>query len=678
MFVSSRPKTCGHEGVFRRAIHIQNVTQGLPRISLRQGLSLVRSPESKLFLRLVKSPNHVLFFATNVAVLLHLKALSTMKKNHRLDHLSSRAAELENYEAVVSDLDQQLEEVQQQLTELKTRKQNAVSPKSNRLDPRQSRQESVKQEGLKAQEALARKFIGSRAAIASASSKPENIAQLFANQQTTTFDPHEESTTHESDARMRTFSAPIQNTLMSLSQQLITACLVELNLRYAFYDPQLKKVAPDNTGFYRPNLFKTMHEDDEKNVMLRELSTLRSDIVSNSKPYLQQLDPAKLRSLYKGIRQSDFFSSMKSLRYDMYINKSGRWRNYEHSDTTSAISAIKGPIFQSCIVSNDDYFTTFDKLFSLYRSSFQPLKHLRFVLHLARVITGESQSIPTNAILRDLLDRFGSAGLYNYQSVVYHHLPPFQCRETAWADSECEEGFSSQNLSHFVGLIKEDPKLLRSLIEYNRVRGNGSFVKSLMLFLEPLNTTTRLNVLFPSFIKNTSSANSDRELSDTPILFERNVIDSAIRACVDFKDYKSVDKLIGTLIINSVKTADGIRVFSGPESAFKKFRHSRENNIKELLSEDLLQTLGEAFCSIHDQQRCEWIAPFIKDSIEGKENSQLKPVYDSIMQVLQASPKAVPQETQDRKFRRTSISTAFSGTGSMEKQTFHDTPVALA
>ncbi|KAF8001055.1 hypothetical protein HF325_004844 [Metschnikowia pulcherrima] len=601
-----------------------------------------------------------------------------MKKNHRLDHLSLRAAELENYEAVVSDLDQQLEEVQQQLTELKTRKQNGASPMLNRSNPRQLRQESVKQEGLKAQEALARKFIGSRAAIASALSKPENIAQLFANQQTTSFDHHEDSTTHESDARVRTFSAPIQNTLMLLSQQLITTCLVELNLRYAFYDPQLKKVAPDNTGFYRPNLFKTMHEDDEKNIMLRELSTLRSDVVSNSKPYLQQLDPAELRSLYKGIRQSDLFSSMKLLRYDMYINKSGRWRNYEHSDTTSAILAIKGPIFQSCIVSNDDYFTTFDKLFSLYRSSFQPLKHLRFVLHLARVITGESQSIPTNAILRDLLDRFGSAGLYNYQSVVYHHLPPFQCRETAWADSEYAEGFASKDLLHFVGLIKEDPKLLRSLIEYNRVRGNDSFVKSLVLFLEPLSTTTRLNVLFPLFIKKTSSANLDRELSDTPILFERNVIDSAIRACVDFKDYKSVDKLIGTLIINLVKTAEGIRVFSGPESAFKELRHSRENNIKELLSEDLLQTLGEAFCSIHDQQRCEWIAPFIKDRIEGKENSQLKPVYDLVMQVLQASPKAVPQETQDRKFRRTSISTAFSGTGSMEKQTSHDIPAALA
>ncbi|GEQ67950.1 hypothetical protein JCM33374_g1616 [Metschnikowia sp. JCM 33374] len=596
-----------------------------------------------------------------------------MKKKHRIHHLTSQAAELEDYENVISDLDSKLEGVQKRIQELKACNSTSKlsrSPDGEPSEPRsviskELKYKKIQQKMLADQESLAHKFLQSRASIAAVASTPEIIANLFASSPLPTSSGSTENlpTATETDTskenyeinpKTRTFSSPIQNSLMSLSHSIISTSLIELNIRYALFDKKLTTHFPGTDSLYRSKLFQNMSDDKDKQELLSNMSDFCIVPSSNSKSFLKSLHPKKKEMLFASFRRSDHFADKESQRYDMYIHKSGRWRNYEDSDTAKQISAIRGPVFESNTVSNVHYFEKFQTLFSSYKSERRPLKHINLVLEIARILASDGKFIPSNAIFRDLLDKFGEVGLTNYQHLVYDSLPDFQHRKTAWADGVASHSFAEKKLIHFQSLIEEDPQLLGSLIEYNTKRGNASFVKKLFAYLEPVhNAYPQSQTILPHFMTKRfdSSSRGSNEALEKPILFENNIIELAIKACVDLEEYKSIDKLLNKLVFNSIDTPSGLKIFSGSHFGSDKLllnNFSTDEVVNKLFNENILCMLGQVYVSSKDLRRCEWIAPIIQKYITKTDSPKLSTLYKSIVHLLESIQSKNQKDSQVR------------------------------
>ncbi|OBA19552.1 hypothetical protein METBIDRAFT_216639 [Metschnikowia bicuspidata var. bicuspidata NRRL YB-4993] len=639
-------------GFPRRSLHMQSVGLGIPKISLRQSLNLARSPELKMFLMLVKSPSHVLFIASNVAVLVHLKFFSTMKKNDKLEHLKLQAAELENYESVVSDLDKKLESVQNQIKIIKSQKESGIrKPLSN--DKKQSAKWSKYRENqlnmLRDQQNLAKRFVASRELIATKLSEPENIARLFeADDGRSTGNISEEIIEdYETDPLLRTYSSPILNIMMLLSNLIITSCLVDLNLRFSLRDKYLKNINSSSKELFRPNLFECMKPDQDKKEMFQELAKLRQGPAVDLKQGLRNLDAEKRQALFQEFQENDAFSSRELRRYDMYLYKSGRWRNYENSDTSRWIHGIQGPVFRTNTVDSTEYLKRFQNLYSTYRKNRSPFKHFNFVLKIAKELARGGNCIPSNAIFRDLLDKFGQARLYNYQALVYEHLPSFRDRKTAWADGIAPHAFAETNLLHFQDLIEEDPRLLSSLLKYHERRENASSIKSLLEILDPIQTRPASSQsVLPSFMTKLSRSQLtvSNETARKNMIFDIRIINDAIVACVSVKDFKSIDKLLSKLVFNLIDTPKGVKIVCGDKFASHDLvlnNTAAEEIVGKLFYEKLLCTLGNAYVQDNDTLRCKWVASLIQNYIKERGSEKLESLYSHLLDILE--PGQMPE-----------------------------------
>lgn len=678
MFETRGPVRGGPRHIFHRTLHMQNVGLGLPKLSLRHSLNLSRNPDLKLFFRLIKSPSHLFFFATNVAVLVHLKLLGTMNKKHRMEHLTLQPAELENYESVISNIDQEVENVKKQIEALKKRHKedkplDNIPQKANSLSEKHLKYMKIQQKVLKDQEFLAKRFTISRAAIASKLTQPENIARLFESE---SHGPIEKTTDvplhkYELDPLQRQYSAPIRNLMMLLSHLMITSCLVELNIQYALHYMHLYDSYPSNS-LCRPQLFASMKLDDEKLEMLQHLSQLRENAGSEFK---ELLSSTKVLDLMYYLRHSEHFASKEQRRYDMYIHKSGRWQNYDNSDTHKYIQGIQGPVFRSNIVDDHEYFEKFKELFSGYKKSKYKLKHISLVLEISKILGKGGERIPTNAIFRYLFDSFGTCGLFHFQSLVYDHLPSFKLRETAWADGVYSHSFADRDVLHFHRLIEEDPQLLGSLIKYHKEKGDTRLVQSLLRYLEPShNKILYVESILPSFmtkIPNSQLAGPGQILKE-PILFRKSVLEEAMAACLYFNDYKSIDRLLMKLVFSLVETPAGLMVSTAENLASKELvlnNYGSQEAINKLFNENIFYMLAKAYVEQNDQQRCEWLAPHMKNYMKKKPTERLHLIYNQVLKVSETLRivEHVPSRSQNSASQKKPLprKTKFGGEESM-------------
>lgn len=89
---------------FKRSLHLQNAMNASRHTF--QFSSLIRSPNLRIFLRLVKSPSHILFVVSNLAILVHLQFVSTHRTaqaackadQENLARLHAQIRELEDLE----------------------------------------------------------------------------------------------------------------------------------------------------------------------------------------------------------------------------------------------------------------------------------------------------------------------------------------------------------------------------------------------------------------------------------------------------------------------------------------------------------------------------------------------------------------------------------------------------
>ncbi|KAF5213136.1 hypothetical protein E0198_000651 [Clavispora lusitaniae] len=611
-------------GSARKHLHLLN-SSARPRMSLRQSLNFFDSPESKMFLQFLKSPSHLIFVASNVAILAHLQFYSTVRKKQRIEEFLLQMEELENYIDLINDLDAENEEIQRQIASLKRLQNRESSPAPFSERSRQANSEpsilaQKNDSSLATQIQHSRQFLKQRQVYVSTFSQSENIARLF---------PQSDSRVeeHEEHPGKLTYYSSIQSSLMALSNQLVKSFLVELNLRHSFHDFELEQALSDDSFLLHHDLFALMKNDEEKKELIAKLLALRSESQGSARNFLEKLSPDAVAEMSDNFKHSDAFKSKESRRYDFYHFKSGHYLNYENSDTVSSIQAFSSPQFLTNTVSSSEYIRRFEQIFASYETSNSPFKHMALALELAQALSSGGSSIPTYSVFRYLLDHLGNAGLYNYQSLVYDILPSFDMRQTALADSPKSSEFASRNASHFAHLIEEDPDFLGSLIAYQVPRKDVAAFRQLLKYLQVMPTQNKLRAsLIPAFMKSHAEEQDLRSSEEillpqdkTPRYISLATMASAFKACVELKQYSLLDTLINKLVYNSIETPEGTKILLSESGR----SHTAEFECQDIFSEPILLSLGRAYMETKDAARAKWLLPHLNHFMSRKSSTSL-------------------------------------------------------
>lgn len=629
-------------GLSKRLFHIQAASGNGSKMSLRRGLM---SPELKMFLQMLKSPSHIMFVASNVALLVHLLFFSTVRRKQKTEEFLSQMEELENYVDLINDLDNQNAEIQKRIRVLKALQQkDSSTPEVQHMhqndqdttpQPFTPREEIVP---LRLHSTHAERFLKHRNLIATTFSKRSNIAKLFENSNRPSIEEEKDIIADE-----RSYSAPILNTLLALSHLLVKTFVIELNLKHALGDDETQKLISSDSFLLHEDLFAFMKHDREKEELLAKLQALKSDSGNTEpRPLWSSLDKGMVSKLSDQFAEAEEFKCKNNRRYDNYHHLSGRWLNYDHSDTFTSIQASASPKFGSSIVNSEEYLQSFDTIFSAYEDSKAPLRNFTLLLQLAKALLRGGECVPSYSIFEFLLDKLGKCGLYNYQSLVYDVLPSFDYRQTAFADSARQEDFASRDAIHFEHMIEENPEILGTLIEYQASRKDFEAFELLLNYFEPTVTSgQKLLEILPSFATRRYSRSSTLLDCEEEICIDLHTMGRAFRSCVEMKNVTAIDKILCKLFLNSVQTDKGVRVVLNKVKDDKSLlcmRTSSSELPSLLFTEDILTLLAQAYSELKDQTRARWLLPHLDSFLKSNNSRQLMDATRRIASIANLKP----------------------------------------
>lgn len=653
----------------RRSLHMQRITG-----NKRPGLSLFQSPELKLFLKLVKSPSHLMFVASNVAILVHLLFYSTLRQKQRMEEFDLQMEELERYIDVIEDLDKQTNEIQRQIAQIKLLRQKEFSrPEKKLLDIKDSHAQKKLTKRYKAineQVDSARDFLQRRKNFSVAFSDANNIQRLFMNHE----DVSEEQ--NEIPSETLTYTSPVQNTIMAVSSQIVKSFLTELNLRSSLMDDD---TLPQQSFLVRDDLFQSMKHDDEKIELMTKLLTGFKESGTKVTTFPASLNGVEVLNLMNETSSNEVFNSNELKRNDIFAYKSGRWLNYEHSDTFKNILAIPSLVYGTNLVNNDEYLRKFERLFATYEKEDHPFKHLKLVLGIAKVLISKEECLPNFAIFQYLLDNLGRVGLFNYQSMIYDSLPDLSVRQTVLADNQTKQGFASKDLMHLISLVQKDPEFFKSFVEYQVPRKEVQTFLSLMGLLKPTQPSFSPSSIIPRpmWAYETSSATT----LDKPILVGLDTIESTIKACVDLNELKLIDKVLNTLFFNLFYSGDGIRVsLNGAKPDLVPVMGGQtlpSRAILKLLSPEMLELLGRTYIASEDKVRGKWLLPILRTATLETKNEHLRPVLAELSTLAEGDTVADKWAPVTRKVRTEKSPVLVSGSKNFDLHGRAQAPVII-
>lgn len=214
-----------------RSLHLQNTMNASRNIF--QFPSLIRSPNLRIFLRLVKSPSHILFVVSNLAILVHLQFVSTTRTAQ-----AACRGEQENFarlHAQIKELEDLEEEERQIRAEIETlklqgdKKRYSIKGSGHEEQPSSFSWRQLQQH---ANRNLASEFKLRRATISKSFLWGEGIKSLFS------FDSRPLwSFEHKDDVLSETFecthihSSILRNNFQGLCRLFIREAVHEANLR---------------------------------------------------------------------------------------------------------------------------------------------------------------------------------------------------------------------------------------------------------------------------------------------------------------------------------------------------------------------------------------------------------------------------------------------------------------
>lgn len=586
-----------------------------------------------MILKFLKSPSHLIFVASNVAMLAHLQFYSTIRRKQRTEEFLLQMEELENYIDLINDLDAQNDEIQKQISSLKRLQKKedkkvslVIEKRPNNDCPRPNLLPLKTDLPLSNQVKYAQTFLKQRQMYASTFSKPENIAKLFPETNSNAV-PEEQ----ETPPSKLTYCSGMQNSLMALSSQLVKSFLIELNLRHGFHDHNLEKAISPDSFLLHEDLFALMKDDEEKRELMTKLLAFRAPQQKNGEStFLTNLNPDAVAKMLTDFKHSGSFKSKELRRHDFYEFKSGHWLNYEESDTFSSIQALLPPQFYTNLVSSKEYIRNFERIFASYENSSGPLKHMNLALELAQALASGGEFLPTYSVFRYLLDNLGKLGLYNYQSLVYDILPSFEHRQTALADFSQNQEFAPRKSFHFSHLIEDDPDFLGSLIMYQVPRKDMVTLKQLMVFFNVFGRKVHHPSL-PSFMKPCPMEPGAVLDLEQPRLVSIDTISKAFSACVELKQYSLLDTLVNKLVYDLVKTADGIKIAIG---ALGDTQSDSKIDDSQIYSEQILLLLAKAYIQTKDTARTRWLLPHVGIFLESHHCAMLSKLETELKSAL--------------------------------------------
>lgn len=645
--------------LLKRSFHLEKAAGCVQRFSLRRSLI---SQELRLFIKMLKSPSHIMFVASNVALLVHLLFYSTVVRKLKMEEFVSRINELENYEDLIRDLDRQDEEIQRQITILKQLQHKSLdhldsNQNRNRalIPSKQHQSTSVLNGNLHLHQTHASKFLKQRKFFASTFTEKSAIAKLFK----CTSNSFSDDTDIKSSLGSPTFSDPILNSLMALSHQFVTAFVVEFNLRVSLGDQDCVNGITRKSFLRKDELFAFMSHDSDKEELLMKLFALRGK-VNKSEPglMLEQLDKSETQKLFGDFAQSENFKNLGSRRYDIFHHVSGRWLNYDHSDTFSSIQALSPPKFGSNLVNSDEYIHKFDRIFVAYELSKAPLREFNLLLQLAKVLSAGGECIPTYSVFGFLLDKLGKIGLYNYQSMVYDVLPDFRYYETVFAESPQGSEFASRSSRHFAYLIGNDSSMLASLLEYQIPRRDIKTFRLLLEFLKPLapSNTPHSIPLLPGFMQSQFSNSVGMCEMNQGVLVDLDTISRALNGCVQLKEYSALDAIISKLFLNLIHTNNGVRIvlnsITDENALICKSHPSLAPSL--FFTESILLLLAQAYSDTRDRSRSQWLLPHIDAFLRTHKSEKLTSFLPSLRNIVMGHRDVtIVSENKVRKSNRT-------------------------
>lgn len=650
---------------------------------------------SQLFFRLLRSPGHLTFVTANVALLVHLQLLSTRRKlEYKENQLQLAKEELEQFYDVVNDLELQNEAIQNQIAELKQRSskntKNTIIPKSalNPPNPMDS-SNSFSREGLMSphilsqqlrqktkvlnQKTLASKYAKEREMFMNLAQSPEIIDGLFSEDvQSSAFvaksgesnqSSLETGRTSEPLQYTKTYASPLQNSLMLLSSQIFKQFLLELKLRLAFQDRKLLKEYPQESYVTQNSILKRLTREDRL-----EIQELIADIEQDDLE-------VKLTDILNNLSQDEAFSCSTLKREDFYHYKSAHWLNYAESDTTNLIRSDVRPRFLSPVINDEEYIGKFSKLFSAYKSDTHPFKHINLALQVAKILANGGNYSPSLQVFRVLLDKFGEVGLFNYQALVYDTLPSFESGEFEPLSQRADADSTTQGL--YLKLIEKEPQYLKSLIEYEFQRQHYQNLNYLLNYLEPQAKKPHSLPFMPLFLFSLIG-NPSPSTSLESILVEVNAVESALKVCFKMRDYERMDRILMKLLSDLVLTTNGISVHingvprlvdkadeaqtilssekSVTDSSSNKAAAATERSCHNLLTDSVLNTLGEAYILQRDKRRLAWLSLLISDRLKEKPSNSLLTINKKLQSIEPIVPTSyedkVPSARMTRKSKR--------------------------
>lgn len=610
----------------RRRLHIQQILSG-SSLKLRQGIQLLSSPELRMFFRLVRSPSHVLFFASNVAVLMHVKFLSSANGNKVVRGLDLELNELENYQEVINDLDFQTEAIQRQIEALKAKRNNNKVPKTTQDVSVVKRKKPLAEAAAASLHSSdAQNYVRQRAQFSTRLAENETFDHFFMKKD----HPFEEAYAFGRDKT--TYFSPMLNSMMMLSNLLLTSCLVELQLRFSVSDGALRKIMAPATGLLGPLLVKHLENDDKKSNLLHALHEIGIKLTQKPIPSKSFMNSILTQLFLDSFCTSDDFSCIESLRSDTLQYRSGRWLNHIDSDTHSNIYASLPIEFGSAQINDNTYIRDINDAFDSHYKSRSPLKNIILGLQIASIAGKGGEYTPSNHIFKTLLDSFGKAGLYNYQSIVYGILPSNSTNESALADSEIE--YRAELLDHndHQLLVQTCPEILESLIDYKMVREDW----------------TTVNQLISILTSNSRFGDASNEVDGTQLLSNIRVIESALKACVASENYSLAGSLLDKLIYGLVLTPDGPKVVIGQSPSVSELVVQKlpwGDAMATLMTNRALQSLVESLLKTEDCKRLELLYPTIVGRESWNTSKDLNVLKNKVAFMIRAH-KLIPDEAE--------------------------------
>lgn len=604
---------------------MQRLLFHLPKAGGASYLPLL-SPQSRQFLRLIRSPTHIVFLATNVAILCHIKCLSTIELKRNDKRFALPIEELANYEKTIRELDSQNDQVQRQIQALRHPKEIEKQPAQAHMDMTAALSYSNKKFTLRkasylSQNKLSQKYKEHRAAIVRAFESPSNTQRLFS----CLAYPQEACAP---EPILRTYTSAAQNTIMLISNSFTLSSLVELNLRNELAKQAENQSAPERLALYRHQLFSHMRSDSSKTELL--------ELMTACLVKLQKLDPDSVSRFFDVCRTSASFASHEQKRLAFHEFKSSHWLNYENSDSMKAIHAIRGPRYVHSKSSDVCYKSLINKILGEFRSSESDTKHIEVALKFAQMLSTDGKHPPTYETIKYLFEKLGEADLLHLQSIVRDALPGYKQRHTALADRNVTMNFAGRKSSHhYVSFdLQNNIDILSSLIDYEVSVKNSTGLNEILRLIKPLlQHSNYLDNTIPKsmlILKGTNFEESVRESIAVPI----TVVECALDACLKLHSFTFVDSLVQAILLNLIDDG-GVHklVFGEPTSQHRFLCKIFEPSVlaQKVLSDKILSLLSRIFQQTKNYEKLSWLLDLINSRPESMRSDQVERLQNELL-----------------------------------------------